>query len=56
VMKRGVQSKRTFSARNHCFFLQFMKRTKERQDIEDENEESRSLYRDKISEAMRTQG
>ncbi len=33
-----------------------MKRTKEKEDIELEKEESRTIYRDKISDAMRTQG
>jgi len=33
-----------------------MKRTKEREEIEAENEERQNLYKDRISEAMRTQG
>ncbi len=33
-----------------------MKRTKEKEDIELEKEESSAIYRDKISDAMRTQG
>ena len=36
--------------------LQFMKRTKEKQELEIENEEQREIYKNDISDAMRSQG
>ncbi len=33
-----------------------MKRTKEKEEVEAENRERQAMFKDKISEAMRTQG
>ncbi len=36
--------------------LQFMKRTREKQEMEIESEERREMFKNEISDAMRTQG
>ena len=39
-----------------CFILQFMKRTKEQQELDIENEERQEMFKNEISDAMRAQG
>ena len=44
------------SAHSILFFLQFMKRTKEQQDLDIENEERQEMFKNEISDAMKAHG